>query len=59
MPEVWKWKTGQRTGSNLWLEMIQQDEEATRECCKPWNMEEYADVFSLAMTGRTGKMNRK
>ena len=44
---------------NLWLAMIQQDMEATRECCKPWNMEEYADVFSLALTGRTGKMNRK
>ena len=43
----------------MWLAMIQQDHEAMRESCKPWGLEDNAEMLSIIFTGRGGMMNRK
>lgn len=43
----------------MWLAMIQQDHEAMRESCKPWGLEDSAEMLSIIFTGRGGMMNRK
>ena len=44
---------------DLWLAMISQDQDRIKECCKPWNMEEYSEVLAFVFTGRNSHMNNK
>ena len=39
--------------------MISQDQNQIKECCKPWNMEEYSEVLAFVFTGRNSHMNNK
>ena len=43
----------------LWLGMVSQDIHRVEELCKPYGMENYAQLLSLAMTGRSLSANNK
>ena len=43
----------------LWLAMITQDKAKVRECCKPWHLEDAAEILMMIFTGRGSRPNRK